>query len=58
MTVGRGDFWQGVLEQLAVDLDGDGRFERLSVGCQRALLLLKEDVLYGAVLRCGSLRGI
>ena len=58
MTLGRGDFWRGVLQQLAVDLDRDGRFERFGVGCQRALLLLKEDVLYGTVLRCGSLRGI
>ena len=46
------------LQQLAVDLDGDGRFEGLRVGHQRALLLLKEDVLYGAVFRFGSFRRI
>jgi hypothetical protein len=52
------DFFRILLQQLAVDLDGNGRFEGLSVGHQRTLLLLKEDVLYGAVFRFGSFRRV
>ena len=43
-----------VLEQFAVDRNGKGRLKRFGVGHQRALLLLKQDVLHGSFLCRGS----